>query len=117
MRNKFKKPCYKCGKIVPAHEGYLKDFGKDAASRWGVHCIEECNPNYDPAEAKVKVPKTKEFAVMELGDHEMILPLLEETLRKRRQNKEQVAMLPIIIEYIKGLQAKIKILESTIENR
>lgn len=133
MRNRYKKICFKCGKNCPANEGFLLKVGET----YHVHHAIECNPVFDLAKFKRDI-KLNKFPTKEVkkklkttleqtkGDIKVesinkanvqgeyvdleddILPLLESTLAKRKTMGQPIVMLPTIINYIKGLQARIE---------
>lgn len=119
MRNIYKKKCFKCGEMVPANEGFLLKVGET----YHVHHALNCSPDFDLAQfkkdAKLNKPQLKEVKktlkkqkleqpqeFVELEDD--ILPLLESILAKRKTLGQPIVMLPTIINYIKGLQARIE---------
>jgi ABC-type uncharacterized transport system ATPase subunit len=135
-RNRYKKICFKCGKMVPANEGYLKTV----KGEYYVHHIEECNPKFDmkaweknpiqPGSNKnkekvlEKKTKTKSISLMastpkikvidepEVEVDPEILGFLESELKKRQLMGQPIIMLPKVIAYIKHLKATVEKLSS-----
>lgn len=87
-RNQYKKICFKCGEMVPAHEGYLKKYGAE----YFVHHEKECNPSFDMEAFKKNPQQPKSSKVRSRSNKEK---LLEEKIKtKSSSSKTLVASTP-----------------------